>query len=214
MKAHMNSHVAHERHTMFRKSANNVRNQLKDMIKHVEDLMGDKTDEVFTQMRRDYRSIIGGVDTPQAGEILPKDQRLARKGVRLIIEGVEKAFMKVAGVSIDNEEEDSKEMHSLAPYSDDEVQGGQSSNNKKLAPNTELTKDNSPSDQLAGIPAPSGSPTSKVKRSASVSEADNDIVSDVSSGAELQSPRDQQGSHNSNDLEPNASSESEASIPD
>ena len=123
MKAAMNGHVAHERHTMFQQSADSVRNRLRDLVKHVDELMSDKTDEVFIQMKRDYRSIVGGANVPQDGELLPKDQRLARKEVMKVIRGVEKTFMKVAGLSVKDEGKDNEEKHSA--LSDDDEQEGE-----------------------------------------------------------------------------------------
>ena len=120
MKAAMNSHVAHERHTMFQASANNVRNRLLDLVKHVDDLMSDKTNEVFIQMRRDYRSIVGGANVPQDGEMLSKDQRLARKAVMSVIQGIEVVFMKVAGLSVKDDGEDNKDEKSALSDDDED----------------------------------------------------------------------------------------------
>lgn len=100
---------------MFKNSAANVETRLRGMIKEVEGSMSDKTDEVFTLMRRDYRSVIGG-DVPQQGQILPRDQRLVRKDVMKLIKGVEKAFMKVTGVDVkDEEDQDEDEENDPAP---------------------------------------------------------------------------------------------------
>ena len=62
------------------------------MVKDAKDRLGEKTEEVFTYMKRDYRSIIGCGDLPQNGQILPKEQRIARKEVMKIIKGVEKTY--------------------------------------------------------------------------------------------------------------------------
>ena len=88
MKAAMNSHIAEERHTMFQSSADNVRKRLNTMVKGVETSMHDKADEVFIMVRRDYNSVLGGGEIPQTGELLPKMQRLLRKEVMRIIDGV------------------------------------------------------------------------------------------------------------------------------
>lgn len=88
MKAAMNSHIAQERHTMFQSSADNIRNRLNTMVKGLETSMLDKADEVFIMVRRDYNSVLGGGELPQAGELLPKTQRLVRKEIMRIMDGV------------------------------------------------------------------------------------------------------------------------------
>ena len=102
----MNSHVAQERHTMFQESADNVRKMLVSMVKEVGTMMDDKADEVFVHMKRDYRAVLGGGDVQQDGEILSKTQRLVRKEIMRIIDGVEKIFMRVAGLEVGEDDED------------------------------------------------------------------------------------------------------------
>lgn len=63
--------------------------QLKDMVSSVEETLADKTDEVFMQIKRDYRAVLGGGDAPQ-GEVLPRVQRLVRKNIKKTIEGAER----------------------------------------------------------------------------------------------------------------------------
>ena len=88
MKAAMDSHIAQERHTMFQSSVDNVRNRLNAMVKGLESTMLDKVDEVFIMVRRDYNSVLGEGEVPQTGELLPKTQRLVRKEIMRIIDGV------------------------------------------------------------------------------------------------------------------------------
>lgn len=88
MKAAMNSHIAQERHTMFQSSADNIRNQLNTMVQGLKTSMLDKADEVFIMVRRDYNSVLGEGELPQTGELLPKTQRLMRKEIIRIIDGV------------------------------------------------------------------------------------------------------------------------------
>ena len=118
----MNSHVAQERHTMFQESADNVRRMLIDMVKDVGAMMDDKADEVFVHMKRDYRAVLGGGEVQQDGEILPKTQRLARKEIMCILDGVEKKYMKVAGLEVEEEEKDqddrAEETENQTPASD------------------------------------------------------------------------------------------------
>ena len=118
MKAAMNSHVAQERHTMFQSSAENVKSRLSVMLKELEVYMNDKADEVYLAMRRDYNSVLGGGEIPRNGEILPKTERLVRKEMMRIIDGVEKVFSKIAGLEI--KDEDTEEDQRYAHNSDDD----------------------------------------------------------------------------------------------
>ena len=104
MKTHMNSHIAHERLTMFSNSINHVRNLLKTLVKEAESEMSDKVDEVFMQVKRDFCSVLGEADASQQGEILPRVQRQVRKQVRKLIEGTEKRMKKTLGQEIEESE--------------------------------------------------------------------------------------------------------------
>ena len=105
MKAALNSHVEQQRHVMFQRSADEVRNLLQRMVKDVQKTMDEKADEVFVAVRRDYRSVLGGNDLPQ-GELLPKAQRLMRKEIMSKIDRVENTFKRVAGLKVEDDEED------------------------------------------------------------------------------------------------------------
>lgn len=137
---------------MFQNSAANVETRLRGMIKDVEGSMSDKTDEVFTLMRRDYRSVIGG-DVPQQGQILPRDQRLVRKDVMRVIKGVERAFMKVAGVDVEDEKDEDEE---------DDL-----SDTEKAEP-VKVKGEPGPSDQATHDQEPDGSASSAEGEAASV----------------------------------------------
>ena len=103
MKTAMNGHVAQQRHTMFNESAEKVKDLLDQLIKTVEGQMGDKTDEVFISMRRDYRAVLGDGEIKEA-EILPRPQRLCRKEIKGIIDGVKKIFEKLVNGDLDEDE--------------------------------------------------------------------------------------------------------------
>lgn len=96
----MNSIVDQERHVMFQDSANEARNRIKTMIRDQEEIMRGRTDEVFVAVRRDYRAVLSGGDTH--GESLPKSQRLLRKDVMNILEGVETEFKQAIGIENDD----------------------------------------------------------------------------------------------------------------
>ncbi|KAL8889342.1 MAG: hypothetical protein Q9215_003371 [Flavoplaca cf. flavocitrina] len=100
MKAHMSEHVEANQGSMFQASANEVRKQLKDMVSTVEETLADKTDEVFIQIKRDYRAVLGGGDVPQ-GEVIPRVQRLVRKDIRKTIDGVERSMKIAIGLEVE-----------------------------------------------------------------------------------------------------------------
>ena len=160
MKVAMNGHVDQERYTMFQHSADEVKIRLASMMKEVEALMNDRSDEVFVQMRRDYRAVLGGGDVPQDGELLPKTQRLVRREVMNIIDGVERMFSKVAGLEVEDQEGENKEELETDRNNDEEAddQGGASVGKQKTE---EIAKrEASPSTQLVNE---EGSVASRVK---------------------------------------------------
>ena len=108
MKAALNGHVEKQRHVMFQRSADEVRNLLKQMVKTLQETLDEKADEIFLAMRRDYRSVLGGGDLPH-GELLPKAQRLMRKEVMGKIGKAEKIFKKVAGLEVEEDEKGEEE---------------------------------------------------------------------------------------------------------
>ncbi|MCJ1400989.1 hypothetical protein MMC11_004200 [Xylographa trunciseda] len=107
MKAAMNAHVERRKHTMFEDSTNEVQQKLKAMLRQVEETMSNKADEVFVAMSRDYRSVLGGGDVPH-GEMMPKWQRAMRKEVKGVISKAEKIFKRVAGVEVEDDEDESE----------------------------------------------------------------------------------------------------------
>ena len=96
-------HIANERHTMFQASADRVKISLEQLVKTVEEQLGDKTEEVFVSMRRDYRAVLGAGDVKE-GEMLPRPQRLCRKEIKSIIGGIHKIFEKVVNGELDEDE--------------------------------------------------------------------------------------------------------------
>ncbi|CAO1602122.1 hypothetical protein XANCAGTX0491_005753 [Xanthoria calcicola] len=108
MKTYMSSHVEGHRDAMFKASADEVRNQLEDMVSSVEETLADKTDEVFMQIKRDYRSVLGGEDLPQ-GEVLPRVQRLVRKETKKTIGGVERLMKIAVGLEVEDLPDDVKD---------------------------------------------------------------------------------------------------------
>ena len=119
MKSAMNGHVSEERHTMFQRSVDEVRERLTKMGKEVENTMNDKADEVFILIQRDYRSVLGGGDVPH-GQLLPKAQRLLRKEILRVIGDVESFFSKIASGDVQAGDDDADN----APVPEDKLPGG------------------------------------------------------------------------------------------
>ena len=111
MKMIMNTHVDHERRVMFGESVEATQKRLEALVKQVEAMMSERVMEIFVAMRRDNRSVLGGAEETQ-GELLPKAQRLMRKEIKGILEGIERMFTDVldgkVGESSDFGEEDVK----------------------------------------------------------------------------------------------------------
>ena len=99
----MTHHVDRERYSMFQQSADEVRKRLIAMVREIDEVLNSKVDEIYVSTSRDYRSVLGGSDVPH-GEMLPKWQRLMRKDVLAVIEGVEKVFDKMLGLEDGDEE--------------------------------------------------------------------------------------------------------------
>ena len=104
MKALMNAHVDQERHVMFQQSAINVMEKLVNLIGEVEEFMKEKADEVFVNIKRDYRVGLGGHDVRQDGDILPRTQRAVRKEIKRILDGAEEAFMNALDMKIEDDD--------------------------------------------------------------------------------------------------------------
>ncbi|KAL8864949.1 MAG: hypothetical protein Q9198_009548 [Flavoplaca austrocitrina] len=108
MKAHMSEHVEANQDSMFQASADEVRNQLKDMVSDVEETLADKTDGVFIQIKRDYRAVLGGGDVAQ-GEVIPRVQRLVREDIRKTIDGVERLMKIAIGLEVEEIPDDAQD---------------------------------------------------------------------------------------------------------
>ena len=104
MKALMNTHVNQERHVMFQHSAESVKKKLVALIEEVEELMKDKADEVFVNIKRDYRVGLGGYDVRKYGDILPRTQHTLRKEIQCILDGAEAALMNTLDVKIEEDD--------------------------------------------------------------------------------------------------------------
>lgn len=118
MKALMNEHVEQSRHTMFQESADEVRRQLETMVHDVGERLADKTDEVFIQIKRDYRAVLGGGNIAQ-GEVIPRVQRQVRKETKKTIDGVEKMMKKVMGLEVDESADVKAEDNACSELDDD-----------------------------------------------------------------------------------------------
>ncbi len=81
----MISHVAQERHNMFKNSMAEIEDQLSALVDKVGRQLQEKTDEVFVQVKQDYSSVLSEVTQSQDSNMLPEAQRLARQEILRII---------------------------------------------------------------------------------------------------------------------------------
>jgi len=195
MKTAMHSHVAVERETMFQQSADNVRNRLQAMVKDIEGLMDDKAHEVFTSMKRDYRAVLGGGDVAQEGQMLPREQRLVRREIMGVIDGVEKIFRKVAGLEAEEDEEMGSD-HDGQKVEDDSEESAHDSENddggqrgaKKETQGAKVDRGITLSAQLLEEGESPQPASSLHKRTASKNETTANVHSDNESEPKLQTP--------------------------
>ena len=118
--------------------------------------LDDKIDEVIIQIKRDYRSVLGGGDMSQVGEVLPRVQRQVRKEIKHMIEDVENMMRKVVGLEpedsthaydvrgIDTQDEDGAPNHASAEstqVSQSEIKTEANPTPWQLAPNEEAIQD-------------------------------------------------------------------------
>ncbi|KAL8789297.1 MAG: hypothetical protein Q9213_001220 [Squamulea squamosa] len=101
MKAYMTHHIEANRNIMFQASADEIKRQLGEMVKDVEETLADKTDEVFMQIKRDYRAMLGGGDVPQ-GEVIPRVQLQVRRDIKKTIDGVERMMKIAVGLKVED----------------------------------------------------------------------------------------------------------------
>lgn len=122
MKSAMDDNVGNERHRMFQQSVDGVRQRLEALSKEVENMLNDKTDEVFLRIRQDYRSVLGAGDIPH-GQLMPKAQRFLRKDIKRQIKGVEAIFVKIASGEFGEEDGENKPRQDHSIQSEDDHEG-------------------------------------------------------------------------------------------
>lgn len=79
------SHVALERHNMFKNSMDEVEDQLSALVEKVGKQLEKKINEVLMQVDQDYNSVLSERSHSEDSKILPEAQRLARQEILSII---------------------------------------------------------------------------------------------------------------------------------
>ncbi|EUC39780.1 hypothetical protein COCMIDRAFT_31153 [Bipolaris oryzae ATCC 44560] len=92
MKEHMTGHVELTRHTMFRKAAQKVDEDLEAMCKTLQGLMGDKVSRIFDDLDKDYTSALGDQPT----RVLTKEEREVRSATCQILKSIDAQFEPIA----------------------------------------------------------------------------------------------------------------------
>ena len=166
----------------------------------------DKIDEAVIQIKRDYRSVLGGGDVFQGGEVLPRVQRQVRKDIKHTIEGVETMIRKVVGLELEESSladdvrhtDDEGEDGALKPAKDENASNSQpdekiesSRSPEQLAPETDQTEDAAPShahiktesDTSMHDAEPGDDPSDDPEHNASSDSQDDEVEDDTSSDA-------------------------------
>ncbi|KAK4895594.1 hypothetical protein LTR27_006377 [Elasticomyces elasticus] len=99
MKRMMASHVEQERSSMFTDVTNQVRQSLTTMCKRVRESMLERSDSIYTNMHRDYMSIIGNVDVKFE---FGRQERQLRGDVDEIIDKADDYFQEVIDADLND----------------------------------------------------------------------------------------------------------------
>lgn len=91
MKDHMSSGVAANKDIMFQSAAQLVQDKLNAACNRVQGVMEEKTEVVLEQMRRDYHSVLGDINSNEGG-ILSEEERAIRMRVEEIVRESEGSF--------------------------------------------------------------------------------------------------------------------------
>ncbi|KAI9785143.1 MAG: hypothetical protein M1839_000781 [Geoglossum umbratile] len=100
MRSHMSNHVDHAKDIMFKKSTDEVRRHLGKMLSSVQETVANRTEKVFLLIKRDYMSVLGGGSSTQ--ELMPKEERLARRGAEDIVRKYDRDWQELANVEGEN----------------------------------------------------------------------------------------------------------------
>lgn len=103
MKAHMAAHVDYARRHMFQDAAETVQNHLNEMCKELQELMEEKADQIFVNMRCDYLRVLGGVQLNEEPK-MSKEDRAMRAEVRPMLFEVDVRFERILNGEIDEPE--------------------------------------------------------------------------------------------------------------
>ncbi|KAF5503099.1 Nuclear GTPase SLIP-GC [Colletotrichum fructicola] len=106
MKSHMINHVENARHTMFRRSTDSVKEQLKALCKRVENDMAVQVQEIYNLLARDYLSVLVGVDSSIQPAGLPRAERLLPAEMYPILQGTSRWFAKSPAAEVSSVSED------------------------------------------------------------------------------------------------------------
>lgn len=94
MKAAMHDEVEGNKDTMFKRACERVEAALNESCLLVKKWMGERVQELFTAMRRDYIRVLGN-GQGDLGAVMPREQRLLRREVVSLVTTSDKAFKDV-----------------------------------------------------------------------------------------------------------------------
>ena len=100
MKATMERFVDVQKDTMFQQACQHVRTRLTDMCEEARQAMLDRVEVVFNSMKRDYLSLVGGVDVNQVQ--MPRAERSARRELDEAITSMDEQLQRVVNADLED----------------------------------------------------------------------------------------------------------------
>lgn len=95
----METYVSQARNTMFQKACQDVRARLDDMCEELRKSLLDRSEGVFSSMKRDYMPLVGGVDVGHVQ--IPRGERAAKRELDEVISLMDDEFKKVIDADLE-----------------------------------------------------------------------------------------------------------------
>jgi hypothetical protein len=106
MKEHMTNFVTQYRQHMFHDATLTVKRHLDGLCKALEEVMEEKSDEIFAKMQLDYKRVLGGGQVQVNQEVLlPKAERALRSEVMEIMRSIDAQFEPIVRGEIEQDAE-------------------------------------------------------------------------------------------------------------
>ena len=100
MKSAMETYVNEARNTMFEQACREVQKRLNEMSEELRKSLLDRAEGVFSSMKRDYMSLVDGVDLGHVQ--IPRGERAAKRELDEVINLMDEEFRKVAEADLES----------------------------------------------------------------------------------------------------------------